>query len=116
MAILNVGGTDLPPPTGLTVSIQDIVKADRNANGTMIMELIAVKRKIEMQWAYLTAAQLSALLTAVDPLFFEVTYPDPQDGTDRSGTFYKGDRSCGMYMYNNGNPVYKDVKFNVIER
>jgi hypothetical protein len=116
MALINVGGTDLPAPSDFNVGIQDISKADRNANGDMIIERIATKRKLELSWSYLTKSQLSTVLSAVSPVLFTVIYPDPQTGATRTGTFYSGDRNCGMLRFINGVPEYKDVKFNLIER
>jgi predicted molibdopterin-dependent oxidoreductase YjgC len=116
MALINIGGVDMPTPSEFTVGIQDVVKAERNAKATMIMELIGVKQKIEMKWSYLTAAQLSQILTAVKPLFFTVTYPNPETNTIRTATFYKGDRTSPMLWYRAGVAHYKDLKFNLIER
>jgi hypothetical protein len=109
MALINIGGSDLPTPTDY--------KADRNTNGTMIIERIrAGVRKIELSWTYLTAAQLSQVLNAVSPVFFTVTYMDPIDNANRTGTFYSGDRNCGMIDFKAGVPRYKDIKFNLIEK
>lgn len=116
MALIKINGADIPAPSEYKVGIQDISKAERNANGTMIIERIATKRKIELSWSYLNKDQLAQLFTAVSPVFFEVTYVDPQDNGLRTGTFYCGDRTCGMLDFQNGVPRYKDIKFNLIER
>lgn len=116
MALIKINGVDLPTPSEFSVSIQDVVNAERNARATMIMELIGVKQKIELSWAFLTAAQLSQVLTAVKPLFFTVTYPDPETNTTRTATFYKGDRPAPMMDFRSGIARYQDVKFSLIER
>lgn len=116
MALIKINGVDMPSPSGMLFGIQDISKAERNARGTMIIERIATKRKIDLEWSYLTPAQLSTLLVAVSPVFFTVTYTDPQTNSLRTGTFYSGDRNAGVMDYINGNLRYKDVKFSVIER
>jgi hypothetical protein len=116
MALIRIDGVDIPAPSECSVGIQDISKAERNANGTMIIERIATKRKIELSWKYLDKDQLAQVFTAVSPVFFEVTYVDPQDNGIRTGSFYCGDRKCGMFDFKNGVPRYKDVSFNLIER
>lgn len=116
MSLLKINGVDMPTPSSMSLGIQDIVKAERNARGTMIIEKIATKRKIDLQWAFLTPAQLSSLLTAVSSSFFSVTYTDIQTNSTRTGTFYAGDKNAGVMDYINGVLRYKDVKFNVIER
>jgi len=114
--MIKINGVGIPTPSDFSVSIQDISKAERNAAGTMIIERIATKRKLELSWSFLTKTDLSSLLQAVSPVFFTVEYPDPQTGSNRVGTFYCGDRTCGMLDFKNGVPRYKDVKFNLIER
>jgi predicted molibdopterin-dependent oxidoreductase YjgC len=116
MSLVTIGSVVLPTPSELNVGIQNISKAERNARGTMIIERIATKRKLELQWKYLTPSQLSTVLNAVDPVFFSVTYQDPQTNASRTATFYSGDRTLGMFDFQNGVPRYKDVKFSLIER
>lgn len=114
--MIKINGVDIPTPSDYQVGIQDISKAERNANGTMIIERIATKRKIELSWNYLTKEQLQQVLNAVSPVFFTVEYLDPQDNATRTGTFYAGDRNVGALDYIDGKVRWKDIKFNVIER
>jgi hypothetical protein len=116
MAVLTVGGVVIPAPSDLQVGIMDLSKAERNANGTMIIERIATKRKLELSYSFLTRTQLQQVLVAVSPIFFTVTYIDPQTNANRTGTFYCGDRSVGVLDMVNGEPRYKDIKFNLVER
>lgn len=116
MALISINGVDIPTPSDLQVGIMDLSKAERNANGTMIIERIATKRKLEISYSYLSSTDLSSVLNAIDPVFFNVTYMDPQTDSMRTGSFYSGDRNCGMLSFTNGVPRYKDVKFNLIER
>jgi len=115
-SLIKINGVEIPAPSEYSVGIQDISKAERNANGTMIIERVATKRKIELSWKYLSKEQLAQVLTAVSNVFFQVTFIDPQDNATRTGTFYCGDRKAGMLDYKNGVPRYKDVQFNLIER
>jgi hypothetical protein len=116
MALIKIDGVEIPAPSEYSVGIQDISKAERNANGTMIMERVATKRKIELMWKYLDKDQLFQVLRAVSPVFFEVEYIDPQDNGIKVGTFYAGDRRSSIIDFKNGAPRYKDVTFNLIER
>lgn len=107
----------MPAPSGLSPSIEDIVKAERNAAGSMIGEKITQKQKFELNWKYLTAAELSQLFTALKTtFFFSMTFLDPKTNTTRTATFYAGSPSCTMLKWNNGVPTYTDIKCNIIEK
>lgn len=116
MALITIGGAEIPAPTDYQVNIQDISKAERNAKGEIIIERIATKRKIEMSWGILTQEENKILLKAVSSVFFTVKYIDPQDGGTKTGTFYCGDRTAPGIIFRNGVMYYKNVKFNIIER
>ena len=114
--MIKINGILLPIPSDYIVSIMDISKAERNAAGTMVIERIATKRKIELAWKYLDRTELSNVLKLVSPVFFTVDYIDPEDNAWKTGTFYCGDRTIGALDYRNGNIRWKDIKFNLIER
>jgi hypothetical protein len=114
--MLTINAVEMPPPSTLEVRIIDLSKAERNANGVLIIERIrGGVRKLELSWVLLSQSELSALFVAVSPVTFVVVYPDPQTGAARTMTAYSGDRSVGMIAYNDGVPTYKDTKFNLIE-
>jgi len=116
MSLIKINGVEIPAPSEFSVGIQDISKAERNAAGTIVIERVTTKRKLELKWNYLNKNQLAQILDAVSPVFFTVEYPDPQTGVNRIGTFYCGDRTCSMLDSKNGIPRYKDISFNLIER
>ena len=116
MALISINGVDLPTPNEYDPSIQDLVKADRNANGTLIAEKIATKRKIQLGWPYLTGAQYSQIQNLVDSMFFTVKYFDAKENGYKTGTFYVSDRPAPMMRFKNGVAEYKDIKINLIER
>lgn len=115
--MIKVNGSAISTPSKLSVGIYDVSKnADRNAEGTILIDRVAVKRKLEMEWGPLTNSQISALLSKVTDVFFSVTYPDPQTGGNKTITCYVGDRSVPMLMYQNGIPMWEGLKMNFIEK
>ncbi|MCJ8008123.1 DUF6711 family protein [Lederbergia wuyishanensis] len=114
--VFSINGVDMPAPSDLNIGIMDLSKAERNSRGTMIIERIATKRKLEVSYNYLSKDQLSQVLNSVSPVFISVKYSDPQTNGIRTGTFYCGDRSVGLIDYRNGVPRYKDIKFDLVER
>lgn len=114
--MIKINNVTIPSPSSLNVSVQDINKAERNTNGTMIIERIATKRKVELQFAHLTRVELSTLLQSITSTFFTVEYPDPQTNALNTITCYVGDRKTEMIMYKDGVPYWKNVTFNFIEQ
>lgn len=116
MAFITINGVNVPTPTDFQVGIQDIANTQRNANGQMIIERIAVKKTLSISYAYLSASDLSTVLQAVSPVTFDVTYLDPITNSNVTSSFYCGDRSLGMIDFINSIPRYQNVKFDLIER
>ncbi|MHB8077424.1 DUF6711 family protein [Desulfosporosinus fructosivorans] len=114
--MIKINSVAIPTPSAFQVGIQDISKAERNANGLMIIERIATKRKLELSWSYLSQSSLASLLQAVSGVFFTVEYPDPQTGALNTGTFYVGDRKADAIDYQGNTMRWKDVKFSLVER
>lgn len=114
--MLEINNIPIPTPSTFKVGIMDISTAERNAQGDMLIDRIATKRKIEMDWKFLDSNQLADLLKLIDSVYFFVKYPDPLTGNLEIKTFYCGDRSVGMYSYVNGKPVWNDISFNFIEK
>ncbi len=114
--MIKINGVEIPTPSDYIVGIMDISRAERNAAGNLVKDIIATKRKIEMQWNYLDKDRLSQLLNLVSSNFFTVEYIDPQEGDWKTGIFYAGDRKMGAFDYRGGNIRYKDIRFNLIER
>ena len=125
IAIAEVGSstfTDMPTPAfngGYQVDIMDVDASTtgRNQSGTMIRDRVAVKRKINCTWNYLTPRQMQVLLSAVQSPFFQVKYLDPLTNSYQTRTFYVGDRSAPMYsMEAKTGTLYTSLSMNFIEQ
>lgn len=90
-------------PSVLEVSYQDISASDagrvHDDGNTMYKMRTSQKVKIKLSWANPTAAQAAEILTAFDPEYFDVTYPDPKSNAMVTRTFYAGDRKAPMRWY-----------------
>lgn len=123
MAILTIKKNDgtvvaLPDPSGLTWGIDDIDSngTTRNQNGDLFRDRVAVKRKIECSWPPLTPSKCSTLLKAVKDQFFQITYPDAEEGGNRTMIAYVGPRSAPMYSCIESEPLWEGLSMNFIER
>jgi hypothetical protein len=113
--MIQVSGVAIATPADFQVMIADISKAQRNAQGNMIIERINTKRTLSLSYNFLTQDDCAKILQAVAPVSFSVTYPDPQTGVNRTSNFYCGDRNLGIIDFLGGAPRYKDVKFTLVE-
>lgn len=116
--MLKINGADMPTPTDMICTISDIdsSKSGRSADGIMHRDRIAVKRKLQLKWSFLTPADMSLLLKAVKPIFFACTYPDPEAGTSVSLQFYVGDRTMPIYTIKNGVAGWSGLEMSFIEK
>lgn len=116
--MIKINGVAIATPKTFEVTVSDLDgESERNANGQLIRDRIAVKRKINLEWPPLTQNESSKLLNAVSDVFFVVEFPDPQLGII-SKTMYVGDRSVPAYFYDEKTKEVKwqDLKMNFIER
>lgn len=114
--MLKINGVAIATPKVYEVTVQDLDgETNRNANGDMIRDRIAVKRKLNLEWQPLSQSEISTLLTAVSGVFFTVTFPDPQDGLITK-TMYVGDRTSPAYQFKNGEVKWSGLKMNFIEK
>lgn len=114
--MLKINGVAIATPKTFEVTVSDLDgESERNANGQLIRDRIAVKRKINLEWSPLTQTESSKLLNAVSDVFFTVEFPDPQLGII-SKTMYVGDRTTPAYSYINGVIKWSGLKMNFVER
>jgi hypothetical protein len=117
MTMLKVDGVELPTPSGYMPSFEEISKADRNARGTMIKEVIAFKYKLEVSWKMLTQSELTKLMNVKRKNFFTLEFIDLDSGKPRTGIFYAGTPAASAMEYKEGKvDMWLDVKMNFIER
>lgn len=116
--LISIGGVVMPAPDTYEVVISDLdASANRSGNGTLFRDRVAVKRTINLSWLFLSSAELSQVLLAVSPVFFAVTYLDPQLNSIVVGTFYVSDRNQGVAVKQpDGSYQWRDVSFSLVER
>ncbi|WP_407922093.1 DUF6711 family protein [Clostridium nigeriense] len=114
--MIKINGVDIATPKTYEATVTDLDgETNRNANGEMIRDRIAVKRKLNLEWGPLTQAEIQTLLSAVSSVFFTVTFPDPMSGMVTK-TMYVGDRTAPAYSFINGEIKWQGLKMNFIEK
>lgn len=117
MLIININGTDFKPSV-MEIGIQDISAADagRTQAGTMQKMRIVEKTTINLEWWEPSRSLTSAILWAVSPEYFPVTFYNPKTMEVETKTMYVGDRTAPVRMWGDDRAFYSRVSFNLIER
>ncbi|MDT2782897.1 hypothetical protein P7H41_13185 [Vagococcus fluvialis] len=117
---LMINGVTVKPPQEFSATLNtiDADSSGRNANGTMVRDIITQKVKIECKWGPLSDSEASTILKAVKDKFITINYPDPEIGGQTTKTFYVGDRSAPSYSWNNkfSQAKWQGLSMNFIER
>ncbi|MFW6001995.1 MAG: DUF6711 family protein [archaeon] len=106
---------ELPTPQSLEFGLQDITDSNRTVDGTMHIEQIARKQKLNCTWGYLTRQELQNLLNLIDEKTFYLRFENPETMEEVEKEFYKGNRTFSIHRFINGVPDYKEIKINFIE-
>lgn len=94
-----------------------ISKSERTADGTMTMDIIAEKRRLDLTWPLIKDVDLQQILSLLkSKTFHTVTYPDPEYGEDRTITVYRGDVTTQAGHRVAGTRYWTDVSIALIEQ
>lgn len=114
--MLSLAGTSVRAPSLLRVGFSNIAKIEHNAAGLTVMDRLARKRRLEVEWRYLTNAQMSTIAGKVTAPFFSVSYYDPESG-EKTITCRVENFETGMQRYAGSAAVgWQDVKLELIEQ
>lgn len=115
MTLLN--GIQIKTPTKQDIGIFRVTSnAKRTASGRMTMELIAIKRRIDLQYELISTQQLKLILdTLASKTFHTYTYPDPQKGENAEIVVYPGDINFSTWQKLNER-YWRNVSLSLIEQ
>lgn len=117
MAMLLVNGAAVPAPSAMKIALFDVSSAqERNAAGALVMDRVAVKRRIDLSWARLEGDAFRVLLAAVGNGFFQVSCPDPQTGEMCSMTCCCSERTADILRMENGEAIWTNVEMSWTEK
>lgn len=90
MDLVKVNGVALPTPSVYYDDVEFLENSARNANATLIREIIATKIVLNLQWRYLTQAQFKLLREIRELKSFECMYWNHTNGAYDTITCYAG--------------------------
>jgi hypothetical protein len=102
-------------PEKFTVERYNLTKSGRVASGKMMMDLIAKKRRLDLEYEVISGADFEKILSLIDgtKMFFTVEWEDYTGWN--SAVCYAGAIPNTHYRGNSGY-YYKGVKFALIEQ
>ncbi len=118
MDFFKVNGKKIKAPAELTVSSEILDKAERTVDGTMVVDIIGTKRKVDVSWEYLSKEDMTTLTKTIGgDKFAEITYHDNATGSLVTMT----GRSEGLtyqphYDWAKGKIMWKSVSVSFTER
>lgn len=118
MDFFKVNGKLIKAPTEITVSTENLDKAERTVDGTMVVDIIGEKRKLDCTWDFLSKADMKTLAEQTKhTAFTEVTFHDKETGELVTMTA-RGEGLAYMPHYNwsRGELVWKTVTISFKER
>ena len=115
--MITINNVSLPSPTFLSVRVLPQAGTVRyNTLGQTIVDNMKEKRRVEIGWNRMTGAALSSLANLLSAGgFFTLVYPDPLSGS-RSMTCRTREQSARVYQYQDGVPLWADVKLTMEEQ
>lgn len=113
--MIQINGVTLPDPNSYSVSVSDIdAISERNAKGLLVRDRVATKRKISLGYGILKDDQLHAIMDAIAPAFFDITFPDPVLG-EITRECYVSERPAGLKYYGD-QKLWAGVSLTITER
>ena len=91
MEILKIGKDLSVNPSSLEWQESDLDSSEgsgRNVLGDMFRDRITVKRKLSVTFPPMLTSEMSRILKAIEPIFFDITYPDPKEGKNVTIGFF----------------------------
>lgn len=121
LAGFKLNGVPFKNPTSWKVEVYTLTKSTRVANGDMMMDFVANKRKFILGYDQITNHELDPIIEILwkglevsRNCFHTLTYPD--GAGFKTAIVYAGSIPRNLHRGDSGTWVWKDVSFSLIER
>ena len=113
-----VDGVKMPCPSTWEWGLQDVSSSEsgRTDDALMHKNRVAQKRKLQVGYNGISAADAHTILAAINPEYISVTYYDLLAGQNQTRTFYVSDRSAPFKWWWTGKHILSSLTFDLIER
>ena len=104
-----------PKPGDFSIERYNLTKSSRLANGFMMIELIAKKRKFLFRYPVISGPELNNILSLIDGTDMGFTFSYWENNTLKYAHCYAGHIPSQLWR-RDGPWVWRDVNFDIIER
>ena len=103
--------------SGLKVGFEVLVSSDsgRNANGDTVIDVINRKRKVYVNFRYMTDLEMNSLLAAIEDYVVSVSFLDPKTKKLSTIQAYIGTPEPELYTVQSDRVIYKPMNLNFVE-
>jgi len=116
MTEITIDRERLPSPDTFSIDYESIGSFERNANGNLVGDLVAMKTIIAANWRMLDNASFKLILGQTQPLFAKVEYYDPESGSRVEKLMHTRPNGGKVALDVAGQIWWKDVACVFIER
>lgn len=117
---LKINGKSFPYPVrGFTITNTTFVNAGRNANSTVVGEVIGREQyKLTLSWAWLSAEDWAEMCNEFSKFYLDVEFFNPTTNSISNLKMYPGDRTATPYFLDDDLTKvvrYENCKCNLID-
>lgn len=118
MEFFKINGKSIKAPTEISISYEELDKAERTVDGTMVVDIVGTKRRVDVSWEYLSTDDMAVLANAVKGgIFTGVSFHDNATGNLISITARaEGLTYLPQYNWSKGKLIWKSVAVAFRER
>lgn len=113
---MRINGVLIQTPTESKLGRFTISKAQRTTSGLMLIETIAVKRRLDCTWAIINTTELKRIHDLLEASTINtIQFIDTRTGELATMQAYVGDRTQTVWPILNGQRQWKDASLALIE-
>ena len=113
-----INSKQIKAPTEITCSAESLDKEERTVDGTMVVDLIGIKRKVDVSWEYLSKEDMAVLSGEVKSRnFVTIAFHDNATGALTTMTARPKDLAyLPYYDWAKAQIMWKSVAISFVER
>jgi len=116
MTDLYIDGRRMPPPDAFGIGFEPLGAFERNANGNLVGDLVAVKATLTVSWKMMDDASFKLILGNTKPFFVSVDYYDPEVGGRVTKVMFARPTGGKVALDASGGLWWRDVGCVFVER